>query len=330
MDIKNDNLLYKNNINGLKNLGNTCYINAVIQCLNYTIEMSKYLIEDKHLKKRIKKEEDDCIILNSYVDLIKGLGKLDKTISPITFVKKFKEINKYNIDQQDSHDALITLINDIHKGLSREVKMIINGKNDISKLSWKKFFEKDYSEMINFFYGQLYSKIECECKYISENYEPYCSISCEIPNLNRSILINDCLDSFFYNEKINYYNCSKCKKKSSIEKQLSIKKLPNHLIIHLKRFVIINNEYIKNNRKVAFSIYLNMYKYVDKIIKKKDAIYYLYGIINHRGILSYGHYYSYCYTPNKKWYMFNDDNVNEIGKSELCNNDAYILFYKKL
>ena len=332
MDIKNNNLLYKNNINGLRNLGNTCYINVVIQCLNYTIEMTKYFIEDKYLKD-INKKEENCVILNAYVKLIKGLSNLDKTIAPVSFVKKFKKINKYNLEQQDSHEALISLINDIHKGISREVKMIIINKkdNDLSKLSWKKFFEKDYSEIINIFYGQLYSKIECDCKYISENYEPYCSISCEIPNLNRDIMLNDCLDSFFFNEKkILDYKCSGCKNKSSIEKKLSIKKLPNHLIIHLKRFIVVNNEYVKNNRKVSFATYLNMYKYVDKIIKKKDSIYYLYGIINHRGMMSYGHYYSYCYTPNDKWYMFNDDNVEKIEKDNLCNNDAYILFYKKL
>lgn len=330
------NKMNEKNINGLKNLGNTCYINSVLQCLNYTMDMTEYFISDNYLKD-IKNKEKESIILTSYINLIKGLSKLDKTIAPVTFVKNFKTIHKYSFEQQDSHEALITLIDDIHRGINREVKMKIidDEKENLSKISWKNFFEKDYSEIINIFYGQFYSHIKCSCSYISPNYEPFCCISCEIPNFNNMIemKLDDCLESFFLDEELNTdYSCTKCKKNDKLIKKLSINRLPNNLIIHLKRFITLEDgNSIKNNRRISFPIYLSLSNYVDSIISKKDTIYHLYAIINHIGTISSGHFYSYCQTESGKWSCFNDDDVDDIEKGELKkNNNAYILFYKKI
>jgi len=322
-------------INGLKNLGNTCYINVVIQCLSYTVDMSNYFLSNTYLKDKTKNSKEDRTMLDSYVNLLKGLWYLDKTIAPASFVKKFKTVNKFSSDQQDSHEALITLIDNIHNSISRHVKMkIVDEDNDgnLSKVSWKVFFEKEYSEIIKLFYGQLYSYIKCPCNYTSQNYEPFCCISCELPKLNREIMVDDCLESFFLDESLNAdYTCSNCKKQTSPIKKLSIKKLPNHLIIHFKRFIMMENgKYIKNNQHISFPIYLNMSKFVDKSIPKKDTVYHLYAVINHIGVMSSGHYYSYCKVPNNKWYCFNDENVDAIEKSKLDNKNAYILFYKKI
>ena len=42
---------------GLYNLGNTCYMNSIIQCLSCTMHFSSYLIKDKfydNLKKKLR------------------------------------------------------------------------------------------------------------------------------------------------------------------------------------------------------------------------------------------------------------------------------------
>ena len=44
--------------------------------------------------------------------------------------------------------------------------------------SWKMFFEKNYSDLINIVYGQLLSSINCnECSYISIKFEPFTTIN---------------------------------------------------------------------------------------------------------------------------------------------------------
>ena len=56
--------------------------------------------------------------------------------------------------------------------------------------------------------------------------------------------------------------------------------------------------------------------------------YELCGIINHIGNVQKGHYVACCQNKMyKKWYVFDDEVVKIIGKSEVCSKNAYILFY---
>ena len=59
----------------------------------------------------------------------------------------------------------------------------------------------------------------------------------------------------------------------------------------------------------------------------------IYDVINHKGSLSSGHYYSYAKFSKEsynKWYEFNGDRVVELGTNLNDNPYAYILFYKKI
>ena len=59
-----------------------------------------------------------------------------------------------------------------------------------------------------------------------------------------------------------------------------------------------------------------MFNYIDKDCNNdEDSLYLLYGIVNHIGYLSQGHYYSIIKLyDNNIWYENNDDKVIEIGK----------------
>lgn len=58
-------------------------------------------------------------------------------------------------------------------------------------------------------------------------------------------------------------------------------------------------------------------------------VYDLYAISNHFGSLSGGHYTAFCKNPiYKKWYDFDDSNVDRVNPSNLCTKAAYVLFYK--
>jgi ubiquitin C-terminal hydrolase len=50
--------------------------------------------------------------------------------------------------------------------------------------------------------------------------------------------------------------------------------------------------------------------------KKSKLIYDLYGVVNHSGSLSFGHYYAYCKNKHTgKWYEHNDSSVSEMDES---------------
>ena len=58
-------------------------------------------------------------------------------------------------------------------------------------------------------------------------------------------------------------------------------------------------------------------------------IYDLYGVSNHSGSLSYGHYTAYCKGEDEQWYYFNDSMVDKINESYVVSEEAYVLFYKR-
>ncbi|XP_029922216.1 ubiquitin carboxyl-terminal hydrolase 32 isoform X5 [Myripristis murdjan] len=60
-----------------------------------------------------------------------------------------------------------------------------------------------------------------------------------------------------------------------------------------------------------------------------DAIYNLYAISCHSGIMGGGHYVTYAKNPNDKWYCYNDSSCKEVHAEEIDTDSAYILFYEQ-
>ncbi|XP_029301787.1 ubiquitin carboxyl-terminal hydrolase 32 isoform X6 [Cottoperca gobio] len=60
-----------------------------------------------------------------------------------------------------------------------------------------------------------------------------------------------------------------------------------------------------------------------------DAIYNLYAISCHSGIMGGGHYVTYAKNPKEKWYCYNDSSCKEVHSEEIDTDSAYILFYEQ-
>ncbi|XP_069390215.1 ubiquitin carboxyl-terminal hydrolase 32 isoform X2 [Paralichthys olivaceus] len=60
-----------------------------------------------------------------------------------------------------------------------------------------------------------------------------------------------------------------------------------------------------------------------------EAIYNLYAISCHSGIMGGGHYVTYAKNPNEKWYCYNDSSCKEVPSEEVDTDSAYILFYEQ-
>ena len=147
-----------------------------------------------------------------------------------------------------------------------------------------------------------------------------------------NINLKDCLHSFVSNE--NYQDddswfCSNCKKLQKSRQKLQIYKPPIYLIILLKRYGVkknYDNFYgEKNNTFVSYPTNnFDIREYIEGPEKNK-AIYDLYGVIEHYGTLSQGHYTAICKNDDK-WIYYNDSNVEVTNKP--VSKKAYILFYK--
>ncbi|EGR34476.1 hypothetical protein IMG5_010250 [Ichthyophthirius multifiliis] len=292
---------------GLRNLGNTCFMNSVLQCITHTPLLVNYLLSNLHACQ--KKQCIICVVQKHVKQCFSNNS--NNIIAPSEIINNMKYINKnFRLGKQhDSHEFLRFLLEAMQKSYFIDIK--------------KQKILEEQTPIFNIFGGKLISQIQCfSCKQISQNIETFYDLLLECKqNIDQSF------ESFFKKEILsgnNKYRCSFCKNLVDCSKGYVIQKFPNILTIQLKRF---NNFMMKVNKHTQFAPTINLKKYSTN---QKDQIYDLYGILIHVGHdLNYGHYYCYTKSPNKQWYCMNDSSVNQVSFQEVQNEKAFLLFYSK-
>jgi len=332
-------------LSGLANLGNTCFLNSCMQVLSHTYELNLFLDLETY-KKRLNNKYDSVLLIE-WDELRKILWKENCIVSPGKFVKtvqklaKIKDIELFTgYDQNDLPEFLIFVIDSFHNSLSREVTMSIHGtpENEVDKTALlcfekiKQMYSNDYSEIWNMFYGiQISQLISVDSNEpMSMTPEPFFIINLPIPENNKSPTLLDCFDLYTDDEILDGDNCvlnEKIGKKEAAKKHLMFWSLPTILVIDIKRFNISNR---KNQILVDFPINnLDLSKYVIGY-NKESYVYDLYGVCNHSGSVSGGHYTSFVKNANDKWYHYNDTNVSDVSLvQQIITPKAYCFFYRK-
>lgn len=135
--------------------------------------------------------------------------------------------------QQDAHEYMQFILNTLH---------LANGGSTDSE---------DCNCVVHeTFYGKLSSTVTCDnCRNVTTALDPYMDLSLDVRSHGKkrklniangdepaSLDLRDCLERFTVKEKLGSadYTCRKCDSPQSATKQLSIKRLPPVLSIHLK------------------------------------------------------------------------------------------------
>ena len=330
---------------GLLNLGNKCYMNSILQCLFNSLKLTDYILSTDYKDDMdLKHKKNEQYVLHSYVTLLNHVWDSNQLIKPKSFIENLSKFHRkyYSLQQQDSHECLMYILDILHKALSYEVEIDIKGEvktrtDSLMRKSletWKGFYEKEYSFIIETFYGNIINNVKClNCNISEEVFEPYNNISLSIQDASASL--QECLDDYFQNDHvIDTWKCDKCNE-HGCNKSSILWTLPNYLIINLKRFKQNGNSTSKNSNLITFPLKdLNLTKYISS--DKNDAnnyIYDLYAVNYHGGNLDGGHYWSAGKNLDGNWYNFNDGNVSKYNssnlESQLVTKDAYILFYHR-
>jgi ubiquitin C-terminal hydrolase len=310
---------------GLPNLGNTCYLNSITQCLMHTIPLVKYLALDTY--------KDDLLETHKYSNLVKVLSVLaynmwvdnpnQENVNKITMSYKrvlsdISDIFK-GFNQEDSSEAMSYILDALHESLKYPVKIEISGTprtrhqkiqyNSIK--SWEEYVQKNYSIIMDIFAGQFHiTTIKNPKLEVSHSFQPFHNLMLHIPN--NATTLYDCLDAFTEQENI----------EDKMLKKTMLYRLPKILVIQLSRFT---NNLRKINKFIDYPKTLNMSKYTSSSNVEKR--YSLYAVCNHYGSMGGGHYTASA-SVNGKWYNFNDSMVSPI--SEVVSAAGYILFYRRL
>uniref|UniRef100_A0A1I7ZCM3 Ubiquitin carboxyl-terminal hydrolase 48 n=1 Tax=Steinernema glaseri TaxID=37863 RepID=A0A1I7ZCM3_9BILA len=143
---------------------------------------------------------------------------------------------------------------------------------------------------------------------------------------NRPLSLASCLDDFVRPEILeDAMTCDKCKEKTRRQKSLSIWRLPEILIVHLKRFVYLPSQsrWVKSSKVIDFPL-----EDFDPVGNGSQK-YKCFAIANHYGAMGQGHYIAYARNGGS-WYLFNDCKCQQIQETAIDKKNAYILFYERI
>lgn len=362
---------------GLVNLGNSCYLNCIVQCLLGCHELS-YIFLTNSYKKHVNVKSrlgSKGVLANYFAQLIQQMYCQSKSnskstvalesmaVQPSQFKMACGSVNSLFKDsqQQDCQEFCQFLLDGLHEDLNqcgnnpplRELSPEAEKMREsmpmriASAIEWERYLTTDFSVVVDLFQGQYASRLRCNtCSHTSTTYQAFSVLSVPVPKTN-TCTIYDCFKEFTKLEtleKEELWNCPVCKAKRPSSKQIIITRLPNNLIIHLKRF---DNMLNKNNVFVNYPDELDLTKFwvndyngnmpmengiVLPLRGQKPPFHYrLFAVASHSGTLYGGHYTSFVDKNELGWCSFDDMSWRKVKtRNEYLTPNAYVLFYRRV
>ncbi|CAJ1881957.1 unnamed protein product [Sphenostylis stenocarpa] len=152
--------------------------------------------------------------------------------------------------------------------------------------------------------------------------------------MQESVSIYKCLEAFLKVEPLgpeDMWYCPTCKEPQQATKKLDLWRLPEILVVHLKRFSY--SRYFKNKLETLVDFPINnldLSTYVVYGNSQSTNRYMLYAISCHYGGLGGGHYTAFVRYGDDKWYDFDDSRVEPVNEDMIKTPAAYVLFYRKV
>nr|POE49690.1 ubiquitin carboxyl-terminal hydrolase 15 [Quercus suber] len=305
---------------GLLNCGNSCYANAVLQCLTCTKPLITYLIHRSHSRACCVKGWCLMCELEQHVVMLRESG------GPLSLSRILMHIRSINFQigdgsQEDAHEFLRLIIASM-QSICLEG---LGGENKVDPILQETTFIQ------HIFGGRLRSKVKCMiCHQESERYENIMDLTLEIYGWVESL--EDALTQFTATEDLdgeNMYRCGRCATYVRARKQLSIHEAPNILTIVLKRFQ--EGRYGKISKWITFPDMLDMIPFMTGT-EDIPPLYMLYAVVVHLDTLNAsfsGHYVSYVKDMRGNWFRIDDTEVQPVPMSKVMSEGAYILFYMR-
>ncbi|KAE9187286.1 hypothetical protein PF005_g20514 [Phytophthora fragariae] len=190
---------------GLRNLGNTCFMNSMLQCLINTAPLRDYFLKrDPETNSPFFSTEinrDNPLGMKGFMavefaTLLRKIWSNEFTVVTPTSLKSV--IGQYapqfaGYQQQDSQELMNFLLDGLHEDLNRvKTKPYTkpverNGREDpeVAQEEWHQFLRRNDSIIVDNFMGQLRSHVTCsnpDCGNESITFDPYMNLSVPIPN----------------------------------------------------------------------------------------------------------------------------------------------------
>ncbi|XP_057347133.1 ubiquitin carboxyl-terminal hydrolase 2 isoform X2 [Manis pentadactyla] len=330
---------------GLRNLGNTCFMNAILQCLSNTRELRDYCLQRLYTRDLSRSSKAHTALMEEFAKLLQTIwtSSPNDVVSPSEFKT---QIQRYaprfvGYNQQDAQEFLRFLLDGLHNEVNRVTVRPKSNPEHLEHLPddekgrqmWRKYLEREDSRIGDLFVGQLKSSLTCtDCGYCSTVFDPFWDLSLPIAKRGYAeVTLMDCMRLFTKEDVLDGDEkpmCCRCRARKQCIKKFSIQRFPKILVLHLKRF---SESRIRTSKLTTFVNFplrdLDLREFASE--NTNHTVYNLYAVSNHSGTTMGGHYTAYCRSPvTGEWHTFNDSSVTPMSSSQVRTSDAYLLFYE--
>ena len=289
---------------GLANLGNSCFMNSVLQCLAYCpglpffAEHIPNLVYDRLI--------DQDFFLHHFGELVKEM-KVAKSLSPGVFFHNLSKIcpGMQNGYQQDAHEFLMALLNLFDAECSKAFS-VKHGCFDTA---------------VHALFGTVLTG-----KRICQKCEDVVDVSSRLLDVTLQVdagTIEGCFESFM-KPQISEHVCESCGEKAIFHEELEVSRVPEILVVTMMRFASNGS---KIEKVVDFGLELDLTSFC---ADGTNALFELFAVIVHNGHQMHkGHFMCYVMCSNGIWYSADDSRVAKVSTKSVLMSRPYILFYKR-
>lgn len=292
---------------GLWNLGNTCYVDATLQCLTHTPPLARYLRSGRHSETCPKPTY--CVLCAMEAHVTRAFLHPGDTIQPPE--ELFAGFHRER--QEDAHEYLMFTLDAMQQACLRELQQPARPCPDATLIR-------------QIFGGSWRSQIKCLCCHgASGTLDPHLDVALHI---QRAQSVAQALETLVMPEKLdgdNSYECSVCLQKVPACKTLALHAASKVLILALKRFSALTGS--KTEKVVHYPERLEVQQYLSQQ-NTGPLVYALYAVLVHAGRNCHqGHYFCYVKAADGQWFKVNDSKVTPCATSSALGQCAYVLFY---
>ncbi|KAM9375067.1 uncharacterized protein LRP34_005503 [Phaethornis superciliosus] len=294
---------------GLKNMGNTCFLNAVLQCLTYIPCLANYLLSREHSQCCVK--PGSCVMCRVQEHVHKVLHATESALVPVDVITVLPEIGeRFRLGmQEDAHEFLRCTLEAMQRACLGEGSLDTSSEQTIIHQIFGSF---------------LRSRVWCSgCQVVSDAYEPFLDILLDI---KAAASLSEALEKFVKPELLDArsgFRCRHCGQMTAASKRLTIHWAPEVLTVGLKRFEDVSGG--KISKVVTYPKVLDLGPYMTAGEAQR---YSLYAVLVHKGESCHsGHYFCYIKANDGLWYKMDDSSVTPCDIDTALQQEAYLLFY---
>lgn len=284
---------------GLPNLGNTCYLNSIIQCLLACSQT------DNFISKLCSTQEGYDNLPHIFQNLYNHISDSSSLISQLRQSLGELDAFFFSTQQQDAQEALLKIL------------CILDDCTKINLLNDMNCTPVFSSIIKNSFYGTMLRRYECQvCQHTTQVMEEFNGLTVKangsVTNGIEGILDTDNITR----------TCPICGCLTLHSVYTGICQQPYITIVCVNRFQQSSSSgFTKNGSMVYCDPYISMPPVAGTLV----------GLVLHKGTTLTSGHYTAMVKANNKWYHCNDNHVTVIADihNHLHSNEVYLLFYVK-